>query len=477
MKWIFAVTTGAVLALSSADTIGLHGSGTTNPSKCLWMLASQLMDRTKVPTHVTYRAVGSSTGQKEFLGVNNTGVNAYVPHNDFGAGDIPISTSSYNAFTDNGGEMVHLPFVLGAISIFHNIPNIESGPQGLNLTACNLAKIFKREITVWDDDEILENNPNLQDALPYDDFPITVSRRVHGSSSTSSITKYLGVACPAEWPQSLVGKTIDWPADTEKCEGSGGMTSCLKEIDGAIGYIDSGHGHSQNLKEIELQNLDGNYLSSKEAAAFGGIGAAAGDVPSSADMDFGSVDLLNKPGPYTWPIVAMSYVYVRKDLSFMEPESQTLLIAFLKTLYEPKAIEQCGQFGFVKAPTNVRRVALSGIDMLQADGPTWTVEEDTAPGAGQGDFVISHKRRSYGEYALSSTVGDIADMMAKITELEAAMAEAGTSSSIAKSTSDARQYTEGDAARLNAALGLGAISFVLWAIAIIYILFRKVCGA
>merc|ERR1712216_283131 len=52
-------------------------------------------------------------------------------------------------------------------------------------------------------------------------------------------------------------------------------------------------------------------------------------------------------------------------------------------------------------------------------------------------------------------------------ELEAAMAEAGTSSSIAKSTSDARQYTEGDAARLNAALGLGAISFVLWAITII----------
>ena len=54
MKWIFAVTTGAVLALSSADTIGLHGSGTTNPSKCLWMLASQLMDRTLGPSSMTY---------------------------------------------------------------------------------------------------------------------------------------------------------------------------------------------------------------------------------------------------------------------------------------------------------------------------------------------------------------------------------------------------------------------------------------
>ena len=91
-----------------------------------------------------------------------------------------------------------------------------------------------------------------------------------------------------------MGSTIEWPEDTSPCEGSGGMTECIVTVPGTIGYIDSGHGHTENLNEIELQNADGNYLSSKEASAKGGIGAAAGAVPESADMDFGTVDLLNR---------------------------------------------------------------------------------------------------------------------------------------------------------------------------------------
>lgn len=158
MKWTASILLALLGALVSSqsvasDIVSVHGSGTTNPSKCIWMLMDQFMDRTKVPTSLTYRAVGSSTGQKEFFGVNNTGTNAYVPHNDFGSGDIPVSTSHYNAFTATGKEMVHLPFVLGAISIFHNIPDVPDGPQGLNLTACVLSKIFKREIKYWDHDE------------------------------------------------------------------------------------------------------------------------------------------------------------------------------------------------------------------------------------------------------------------------------------------------------------------------------------
>lgn len=72
------------------------------------------------------------------------------------------------------------------------------------------------------------------------------------------------------------------------------MTDCILATEGTIGYIDSGHGHEENLEEIELENADGNYLSSKEAAEKGGIVAAAGAVPSSADQDFGSVNLLNQ---------------------------------------------------------------------------------------------------------------------------------------------------------------------------------------
>lgn len=54
------------------DIVQVHGSGTTNPSKCIWHIMSLFNQRSKVPIRMTYRAVGSSTGQAEFLGVNNT---------------------------------------------------------------------------------------------------------------------------------------------------------------------------------------------------------------------------------------------------------------------------------------------------------------------------------------------------------------------------------------------------------------------
>ena len=78
------------------------------------------------------------------------------------------------------------------------------------------------------------------------------------------------------------------------------MTNCIRDIPGTIGYIDSGHGHDEGLVEIELQNADGFFLSSREAASRGGIGAAAAAIPSSADADFGSVNLINRVSFCCW---------------------------------------------------------------------------------------------------------------------------------------------------------------------------------
>ena len=55
-----------------------------------------------------------------------------------------------------------------------------------------------------------------------------------------------------------------------------------------------------------------------------------------------------QPGPNTWPIVALSYIYVRKDLSHItNPVSQGLLQAFLTALYTEEYISVCEEeFGF-----------------------------------------------------------------------------------------------------------------------------------
>jgi ABC-type phosphate transport system substrate-binding protein len=171
------------------DVLSIHGSGTTNPSKCYWQLISQFTEQVKVLIHMSYRAVGSSTGQFEFIGENNTVDFEYTSWNDWGSGDIPVKTKDFEKLVLAGKDMVHLPIFLGAISFFHSIPGVESGTDGLNVTGCVLARIFNRKIKTWDHPEILEDNKQLKGKLPRADFPITVTHRVLGSSSTASITE------------------------------------------------------------------------------------------------------------------------------------------------------------------------------------------------------------------------------------------------------------------------------------------------
>jgi ABC-type phosphate transport system substrate-binding protein len=143
----------------------------------------QIMDGTKEPLHMTYRAVGSSTGILDFVGDLTNGT--LVPRNDFGSGDIPLSTDEYNELTSLGIEILHLPVVLGAISLFHSVPNVPD----LNLDSCIISKIFDRTITDWTDPEIVNLNPDIKELIGADSFPITVGRRNLGSSSTASFTQ------------------------------------------------------------------------------------------------------------------------------------------------------------------------------------------------------------------------------------------------------------------------------------------------
>lgn len=155
------------------------------------MQMDQIMDGTKEPLHMTYRAVGSSTGILDFVGDLDNGT--LVPRNDFGSGDIPLSTDEYTELSDLGIQMLHLPVVLGAISLFHSVPNVPD----LNLDSCIIAKIFDRRITDWLDSEIVALNPNIQTLIGADTFPITVGRRNLGSSSTASFTQVCYLLCDA----------------------------------------------------------------------------------------------------------------------------------------------------------------------------------------------------------------------------------------------------------------------------------------
>mmetsp|Transcript_16131 Transcript_16131/g.23623 ORF Transcript_16131/g.23623 Transcript_16131/m.23623 type:complete len:522 (-) Transcript_16131:47-1612(-) len=476
----------------NGEVVTIHGSGTTNPSKCIWHIMSLFMERSLVATRLTYRAVGSSTGQMEFLGVNNTDASTdpfqHVPHTHFGAGDIPVPSAAYKALNDatNEGEsnMLHLPFALSSISFFHSIPGVPNDDKGLKLNACLLARIFDGKITRWDDSEILDVNDHIETELTkvamQSPNGIYVARRVHGSSSTASVTKYLHEACKNEWPKSKVGSELgakgldEWHVRTKPCEGSGGMTECLKNNPGAIGYLDSGHGWSEDLAEVNVQNLDKTFLTSRAARDKGGITGAAGFTPppDRIDGDWGSIQFINKAGEDTWPIVVMSYVYLRKDIDVFVSDDveRGLLKLFLESLYDDDYFGKCTDLGFSKPPKNIIDMAKDGLNNYDDNqGLQWTFPVDfgqenmwsfeskdkTRKIEGAGKYVVSGKRQSLNGLTIEQIAG-------KETELESYIRSLATEMALEMKVLNTLEHEGNNAGKVQAALVLGALSFTLW---------------
>jgi ABC-type phosphate transport system substrate-binding protein len=310
------------------------------------------------------------------------------------------------------------------MSFFHNVPDKSMPDTGVELTACLLARIFSRDIKTWDHPDIMAINSKL--IVPAGE-PILVYHRVLGSSTTGGITTYLNAACPAVWGITQVGSVISWPADTFPAQGSSKMSASISANPWSIGYIDSGHGHNDGLKEVELANKAGIFRSSKEASmpAVDGIrnaasaGLAQGVLPADPSADFSAVSLHNMDGPDVWPIVAVSYAYVRADQTKSGTKA-CLLKAFLQFILSKEGQSMLPRYNFVGIPPAVQAVAQKAVDSIKMPtGPDacveWTFEGDkTLPATGMQDFVMSAKRRDFGEYDRSDLR---ADMMGLISEL------------------------------------------------------------
>jgi hypothetical protein len=288
-------------------------------------------------------------------------------------------------------------------------------------------------------------------------------------------TQYLRKSCPLSFPEELANSQPVWPAKpTIGCTGSSGMTTCIRSLIGTIGYIDAGFGISAGLTEVELQNEDKTVQSSQEAATKGGIEAAEGDsLPVDPTADFSEVSLLDQPGQYTWPIVQMTYMYVRQDLSFLEePNEQSLLVAFLKALYDPDYNAPCvDDFGFTRPSAVTRQYALDAIDSLivNENATEWIFESSTTSKiVGAGKFVLSKKRNNFLAVTTESLTNMAEDVQEELTAITAELFEAGEEilklEAELKDVSAAvgREYTDTDDKQLKAALTLSSISFLLW---------------
>ena len=179
------------------------------------------------------------------------------------------------------------------------------------------------------------------------------------------------------------------------------------------------HGHALDMDEIALNNTNGKYLKSKDADFDASVTSVSLPAHTASWAD---VSLMNQPGDTTWPLVAFSYLYIRKDLS-TEPggQSSALIKAFAAMVLSPEGQALVPTFGFAPIPDTLvtsGKAALAGLTMPGApDGDDWTFEDATESGVGMGAKVFSVKRKSYSDVQRDMVVADAAVMKAQIANL------------------------------------------------------------
>jgi len=396
-----------------------------------------LEERSRTSTLITYRAVGSGTGQTEFVGSADGATTARA--NDFGSGDIPMDMARYDKLKAAGRTMLHVPFQLGAIAFFHSVP----GGQVIDLDACLLSKIFQLQITTWDHADIMAANPSLK--VPAGQ-KITVVRRVFGSSSTSLATDWINKACPGTWKIGAGKGNADsatltptkapfWDctsaAACAKCtggkctvgaQGSGGVSDALAATAYSIGYVDSGHGHKLGLSEISLKNANGKYLTSK-VADIGG--AATSQVLPANNADWSAVNLMNKAGDKTWPMTTFSYLYLDSNMSAYNNETAALAQAFALFILSDECQGYLPDFGFSPIPKTTRDASIAALNSIKmpAGAVRWTFEtaKSTQKIVGMGAKVFSGKRQAYSGYAITHLEGVESAVESRVAALEVAI--------------------------------------------------------
>ena len=241
----------------------------------------------KTGIKVNYQSVGSGAGIKQFSEMTV----------DFGGTDIPMSDAEISKA--KGGAVLHVPTGMGAVVLTYNLPGVT---KELKVSPAVIAGIFLGRITKWNDAQIAKLNSGAK--LPSTD--ILVVHRSDGSGTTFIWTSYLAAISP-EWAKRVgAGKDVKWPVGLGGAQNAG-VAGQVKQIPGAVGYVELAFARQNKLGYASVQNAAGNFV----APTIKGVTAAAAGVAKGlpANTDF-RISIINAPGKDAYPISSLTWALI-----------------------------------------------------------------------------------------------------------------------------------------------------------------------
>ncbi|TQL47023.1 phosphate ABC transporter substrate-binding protein (PhoT family) [Homoserinimonas aerilata] len=237
---------------------------------------------------VEYDPTGSGTGRDNFIAGANT-----FTGSDRAFKDEELAEDNFAGCVP-GSPIVEIPAYISPIAIIFNLEGVDS----LQLDAATIAKIFKGEITTWNDAAIADQNASA--TLP--DTAITAVHRADESGTTENFTDYLKAAAPEVWDAEVSG---DWAyPGGEAANQTSGVVDAVTGGTGTIGYADASRAGDLGVVAVKVGSDYVEY--SAEAAA-----AIVDASPLAEGRD--SVDLAieldrTSEAAGVYPIVLVSYL-------------------------------------------------------------------------------------------------------------------------------------------------------------------------
>ncbi len=285
-RLLYVVIVGVFMLMGVKNLLAettLLGAGATFP----YPLYSKMFDAYHKQTgiKVNYQAIGSGGGIRQ---IREKTV-------DFGASDAFLSDEELKQFKS---PVVHIPTTQGAVVITYNLPQ---NPE-LKLTPEIIADIFLGKIKKWNNEEIKKINPDVK--LP--DMNITVVHRSDGSGTTFIFSDYLSKVDPL-WEKKVGrGKALNWPCGLGG-KGNPGVAGLVKEIPGAIGYVELAYAIQNKMPYAAIKNKSGNFVKPDIKSI-----SLASNTDLPQDM---RVSLTNTDAENGYPISSFTWIIVYKDLS------------------------------------------------------------------------------------------------------------------------------------------------------------------
>ena len=336
-------------SLSETQPVTLTGAGATL-SYPLLSLAAQRYQESHPGTAVNYQPLGSIAGVSELIDKTL----------DFCVTYPPMTQADRNR---SPALPLHIPESISPVVVAYNLPGF---PSGLHLTGNVTALIFLGNITMWNDPAItgLNSGQNLPNR------PINTWHMAEAEGTTFVFTSYLSLVSP-EFRKALgAGTSVSWTTGLS-VPTDAGVANLMKSTPYSIGYMELSYAIQSNLSYASIQNKDLNWIAPSLESAQATLQQLGQELPTT-DQDWSSVNLLNKSGATTYPLVTFTYFIIFRNLSVlpaMDLAKAKALVGFVWYLvHDGQSLGS--KLGYVPLPANVLAIDEAGIRSVVFQGQT-----------------------------------------------------------------------------------------------------------